>query len=101
LNLYMQAAGATRIRQQYPERDVVMLCGSEDKDPADPILEVTCAAMLQGSQRLERAQIYSNYLNWYYGRPVHQLVLVQGVGHNGSAMLSSIEGLDVIFHFNR
>ena len=97
LNLYLTSTGATRIQEQYEKRDVVYLLGAEDSDPLDPILDVTCQAMLQGGNRLERGLIYFNYLEEYYGQAVHRLVLVAGVDHNGRGIITSAEARELVF----
>ncbi len=91
---------SNRIRSQYKYRNVLYLVGSNDTDPKDPTLSVTCQSILQGSQRLERANIYYEYLKHYYGLQImsnHRYVIVQGVGHNGRDLMTSEKALEFIF----
>jgi hypothetical protein len=58
--------------------------------------------MLQGSQRLERATIFYNYIQHYFGstiRSKHTLVVVQGVGHSG-LLYTSACGLRYLFDYD-
>ncbi len=96
LNYYMGRVGATRIRLQMEQRDIVYLLGSEDTE-IDENLEITCEAMLQGENRLRRGQIYFNHIAEYYGYQPHLLVIAQGIGHNGYGILNSPEGVQTIF----
>jgi len=89
-----------RIRSQYKYRNVLYLVGSNDTDTNDPTLSTTCQSNLQGSQRLERANIFYNYLKHYYGPQImsnHRYVIVQGVGHNGRDLMTSEKALEFIF----
>ena len=88
------------IRLQYKERNVLYLVGSEDNNPDDPFLSTTCYSMLQGTNRLERAQIYFEYLKYYYGTQItnkHMFKIVQNVGHWGRGLITSEEGVAFIF----
>ena len=104
LNPYMQAVGADQISSQYAQRQVIYLLGEADNDPTPDegdVLDQSCAANLQGSQRLERGTIYFNYINHFYGVPViqgrHTIVTVPGVGHSANGMFNSPQGITAIF----
>ena len=64
LNSYMALSGSALIKNQYPEREVIYLLGNEDNDPNDSDLDKTCPAVFQGIHRLERGQIYYNYIQY-------------------------------------
>ncbi len=102
LNSYMSSVGATQIRAQYPGRNVIYLLGEEDTNPNDPWLDVSCAAMLQGSQRLERGIIYFNFLKYYFGNTIfatQELAIIPGVGHSHSGIYLSDCGLYYLFDY--
>lgn len=69
-------------------------------------VDTRCAAMLQGPWREYRATHYVAYLTKFYGQNTHWLVswitnqnfnLVPGVGHDGTGMLTSSEGIQAIY----
>ena len=100
MNSYMAAVGAAQIRAQYPQRTLVYLLGSEDNDPASPLLDTNCAAMLQGSNRLERGMVYYSYLQHYFGEQAlatHEMAYVLDVGHSSSEMFQSGAGVKALF----
>jgi len=72
----------------YADRDVIYLLGELDIF-TDANLDTTCPAAAQGPHRLARGQGFYAHLETYFGRQVHRLVIVPGVGHSGSAMLEA------------
>jgi len=106
-NLYAYHAqngiDAERIRTQYQYRNVLYLVGSKDNDPndtANTLLDTSCKAIFQGSQRLERATVFYEYLKHYYGLQIvnnQEFKVVQGVGHVGRDLMTSEEALKFIF----
>ena len=94
---------AGKIRAQYQYRNVLYLVGSKDNDPNDSdktLLSKGGEAMLQGSQRLERATIFYEYLKHYYGSRImnnQDFKVVQGVGHGVKKLMISKEALNFIF----
>jgi hypothetical protein len=98
LNRYMSASGADRIRQTYPQKEVVYLLGGEDTRKEH--LEQTPNAMLQGANRLERGQIYYHYLVHYFGEAItanHKIAIVPCVGHDNAAIFNSETGVKYLF----
>jgi hypothetical protein len=102
LNDYMSQAGADTILAQYGERQVVYLNGELDNDPNDPVLDRSCAAMLEGANRFERGATFYEYLQKpdLYGpdivqRHVHETV--PGVGHDSPRMYTSSSSLRWLF----
>jgi hypothetical protein len=98
---YLDATGATQIRKQYAERDVVYLLGGADTTTTDGDLDISCEAMLQGGHRFERGTVFYNYLQYYYGGTIlqrHSKVIVDGVGHDNYDMFNSANGVDAIMN---
>lgn len=97
LNPYMASVGAARIRAQYSQREVIYLIGSEDT--AQGLTD--CGAMIQGDGRLQRANIFYNYLQHYFGPGIvahHKLVVVEGVGHSYD-LFASAQGLQCLLDY--
>ncbi|MFZ6023234.1 MAG: hypothetical protein ACOYVG_02125 [Bacteroidota bacterium] len=92
LNLYASETGVEKIRNQFLQRDVVYLLGGNDTDTKDPQLDTTCAAQLQGINRLERGRLFYEYLKNYAGKKVrfnHKIFIVNNVGHDHNKMINS------------
>ena len=90
--------GKATMLAQYPGRKVVYLMGDQDTGTSN--LDISDIAMLQGSNRYQRAQIYYAHLRDHYGDaalPRHRFVSVPGVGHSGFGMITSPNGL--LHHF--
>ncbi len=84
LNSYMIAG----VAPDYPDRDVIYLLGSEDTK-IDQYLDTSCEANRQGLNRYDRGLGFYQHLARRYGRPVHRLSIVQGVGHSPSKMINA------------
>lgn len=97
LNPYMANVGAAQIPGRYLGRDLLYLLGEDDIDQAGDSLDLTCPAMLQGAQRLERGTIFYNYLAYYIGSAIHDKVIVPGVAHDSDAIFNSDEGVQAMF----
>lgn len=95
--------GAARL----PSVDVTYLQGTkdvcnEDGTCAAPVcpsggLDRSCAAMLQGPERLWRGRRYKAALDAHYGRPVNALVEMPGVAHDAFEVVRSPEFLAAAF----
>lgn len=95
VNAYMQSAGLEQLGNVYASRRITYLLGEADNDPEANRLDRSCAALAQGEHRLERGQIYVEYLSFRFGPEIadrHTLVLIPGVGHNAMRMFSSRAG---------
>jgi hypothetical protein len=82
-------------REQYKNANVTYLVGSRDNNPNHRTLDKKIAAKLQGETRLQRAKIYYNYLQFYFGKSItlkQKLYIIEGVGHSGKKLISSSEG---------
>jgi hypothetical protein len=53
--------------------------------------------MLEGPNRRTRGLQYMDYLREIYGNHTHVLHVIDGVGHNATAMFSSTVGLLELF----
>jgi hypothetical protein len=100
LSDYALATGADRIRKNMLTRDIVILLGGDDTDDADRDLDVTCAAELQGNERLSRGLNFFNYLSSFaeYGQKKNCNV-IRRVRHNGKEILNSDEGKKWLFEW--
>lgn len=99
-NLPAFADGQTpaRLEENYVKRDIVYLLGQQDIDPEQPALDKSCEAQTQGPYRLLRGHFFFDYLTRRHPQGLNQrLIEVPGVGHNGDGMLTSPEGLKVLF----
>lgn len=88
----MAAIGASTLRSRYEAAHVHYLLGASDTDPNDSNLDVRAPAMLQGSHRLERGQLFFSYLGFTFGASAyerHVLTVVPGVGHSARSMFGS------------
>ncbi|MCK6371752.1 MAG: hypothetical protein L6Q83_10610 [Gammaproteobacteria bacterium] len=84
LNDYMQVG----VAPDYANRKVIYMLGDRDT-VIDSDLDTTCLANRQGRHRYERGLKFYEHLAQHYGRPVHQRVIVNGVGHSPSQMLKA------------
>jgi hypothetical protein len=106
LNEYMSTTGVGQIISQYPKREVIYMLGSNDNDPNDidnTDLDTSCAAMFQGAHRLERGQIYHNYILHFFQRQTvgnHRMVVIPNVAHSANGMFNSECGVRYLFDYN-
>lgn len=96
-NPYVAATPPEDLRAAYRARRVVYLLGQEDDDPADPDLDLSCAAMLQGAHRLERGLRFQQHLEHHFGAPTHEVIVLPGVGHNYYDVYRSSAVRDLFF----
>ena len=96
-NPYVAATPPAELRASYYVRRVVYILGEEDDDPNSIELDVSCAAMLQGTHRLERGLRFLQHLEHHYGAPVHEALLVPGVGHTASGIYHSLAVRELFF----
>ena len=98
LNDYMSIMGTDSIRQRYSRRKIKYLIGTNDTGGTQD-----CQSMVQGSNRFERAIIYFNYIQNYFGSQItdnHKLALVSEIGHNYDGIFSSECGENAIFNID-
>lgn len=87
--------------EQYLRRDVSIVLGTEDRDPAALLLEVSPAAMAQGANRLDRGGYYYDHVQEMAreaGLPSrHQLARLPGVGHDARDVMTSPQTINLMF----
>jgi hypothetical protein len=87
--------------EQYLGRDVNIVLGAEDSNPAALLLQVGPAAMAQGSNRLERGVYYHEHIQEMAREADlpsrHQLVRLAGVGHDARDVITSPQAIDLMF----
>ncbi|MHC4289709.1 MAG: hypothetical protein ACYSO4_00200 [Planctomycetota bacterium] len=94
---------ANWIIEHYPQKNILYLVGSNDKDSEDSSLDKSTGAMLQGSNRLVRARLYYNYLKHFFGNEIkkHQkFYIVKNMGHWGQGLMASPACLKFVFEQN-
>lgn len=93
------AAGQTReaLAVRYAGRDVRLLLGAEDTDPAHPALDTACEARCQGPHRRARGEAFHAALLRRFPHTPHRLQVVPGVGHSGSEIFTSAQGTEALF----
>lgn len=95
-NDYMRGLSDDTIRARYARRRVTYLLGAHDTRH-DSMLDVTCAARLEGDNRLQRGTLYYRYMRTYFPRARHDRVVVPGAGHSAHDMYDSAQGRAVLF----
>ena len=98
LPAYAGAAPATALARAYVARDVTILLGGLDDDPALAVLDKSCAAEAQGPTHLARGRAFVRLLRTRYaGAPHQRLHEIAGVGHDAAGMLTSACALAAIY----
>jgi len=90
-NEYLAQSSTDLITARYATRVVTYVAGALDTDPQDPTMDRSCAARLQGVDRLTRARNYVASLTAIFGPGVlerHRLIEIPGIGHDGGAILN-------------
>jgi hypothetical protein len=86
--------------ERYLRRDVTILLGEQDHDPAALLLEVNPPAMAQGANRLERGVHYHEHVRTLAaeaGLPArHRLIRLPGVGHDAADVLAAAQARDIL-----
>lgn len=102
LNGYMSEIDSLKLVQNYQSRNVLYLLGEFDDNPDSSSLDTYCAAMLQGEHRLQRGEIYYNYVNNFFGASNlanHHKEIVAGVGHSARMMFNSDCSISFLYDF--
>lgn len=95
---YARRVGASEMRLRYPERKVVYLVGNRIVN--DPYLDQSCAARLQGKDRLARGQNYARHLMQSFGDVVsanQTFVFVPQAGYDPVSLYGSYCGMETLF----
>ena len=83
------------IRSHIGSRDVVVAVG--DQDTGSSLLDVSCAANLQGQHRYQRGLTLAAYMDWAFPGNGHHLHVVPGVAHSSRGIYTSAVGKEVLF----
>ncbi|MEM6689793.1 MAG: hypothetical protein AAF664_10225 [Planctomycetota bacterium] len=97
---YFAAQDATKIATSYAKKRVFYVVGQNYADPHDRSLGKSCGAMMQGSHRLQRMQVYQAFLEFKFGKSInryHKFAVVPKVGHYGLGTMTSTAGLRALF----
>jgi pimeloyl-ACP methyl ester carboxylesterase len=84
------------VLKNFATRDVTLLLGTRDKK-SDGILDQSCAAQTQGSNRFDRGQRFLAAVARNGLAPRLKYAIVPGVGHDEKSMLFSIQARQAIF----
>lgn len=98
LNPYMASVGPRQLTERFLAQNTTYLLGEKDSDPRSLSLDKTCAAMVQGLNRLDRGERYYAYLKQVFGSRLHHtLRRVPDVDHDPVAMFTSDIGRQTLF----
>jgi pimeloyl-ACP methyl ester carboxylesterase len=96
LNSYMRGVGEEKLRAQLQTRPTYYLAGGEDTRGGSS-LDTSCAARLQGPNRLARFANYRDYTRLFPHWTGAAFIVVPGVGHDGGRMLGSEAARRIMF----
>jgi hypothetical protein len=87
--------------ERYLARDVTIVLGSEDRDSAALLLEVSAAAMAQGANRLERGINYDRHVHRLSSAAGlatrHRIIQLDGIGHAARDVLAAPQTREIMF----
>jgi pimeloyl-ACP methyl ester carboxylesterase len=91
-----------QMEADYAKRDVTYLLGTDDTDPHEKDLDVSCAGEAQGPTRFSRGQAYYTYLHNRNSSDWNQRMwFVPGVAHSAHKMFTSQCGVYALFENGR
>ncbi len=99
LNEYGRRAGVNAVKLGYVSRAVIYLVG-EQAALGDRMPDGSCAALLEGPDRVSRAMNYNLYLNMIFGEAAHKLqkfITIPKAGYDPAALFGSRCGLSALF----
>lgn len=95
--VYTDGMTQEALTQQQVSRNTVYLLGTNDTQTSGTLNTSDCAAVLLGSNRLERGRnIFRYFETFYAAENDHQKIEVEGVGHDAGAMFNSSEFKDLL-----
>jgi len=102
LNNYARRAGASEMRLHFSGRSVIYLLGGQaDRNQAAPgtWLDESCAALLEGPDRMSRAANYSTYMGIVFGdeAKTQKFTMVPEAGYNAAEIFASRCGTSALF----
>ena len=90
---YGQGHDGEQLFKRYAARDVIYLVGAQDNNPNHRVLDKSCGAALQGTDRLDRQRNYLRYEQFLarkWRTPVkREHVEVPGTGHEAAGIFES------------
>ena len=86
---YLDGMTQEDLLQQQISRNTVYLLGTDDTETEGTLNTTDCAAILLGSNRLERGRNIFNYFETFYVDNNQEKIEVEGVGHDAAAMFNS------------
>ena len=86
---YVDSMTPEDLFQQQISRNTIYLLGTDDIQTEGTLNTTDCAAVLLGSNRLERGRNIFNYFETFYPDNNHEKIEVEGVGHDADAMFNS------------
>lgn len=93
---YVDGMTQEELLQQQISRNTIYLLGTDDTQTEGTLNTTDCAAVLLGSNRLERGRNIFNYFETFYPDNNQQKIEVEDIGHNANAMFNSIEFKDLL-----
>lgn len=100
MNPYMAVISPEKLAVNYASRRVDYIVGADDDARASVHLMNGCGAMLQGSHRRDRMEIYMAYLPFRFGGNVlerHRMYIIPGVGHSTRPVFDNPIGEELLF----
>ncbi|MDE2428731.1 MAG: hypothetical protein KGM99_08390 [Burkholderiales bacterium] len=97
---YAKNLSGMQLFQRAAARKIIYLAGTKDNNPAHRLLDKSCAAEAQGSNRLERALAYWHYEISLAGQSrsiQHQYFEVNGVAHQQEKMFNAVCAAKALF----
>jgi|GEM_PF-3811689 len=82
MNPYYNLAGESYISSRYALKEVYYIAGRTNTASDDAGFDSSCSANLQGENRMSRAENFKSYTDYYGGTEIHNLILVDEVGHD-------------------
>jgi pimeloyl-ACP methyl ester carboxylesterase len=99
--VYGRGLNGEQLFRRYAARNVTYLVGAEDNDPNHPLLDKSCGARLEGTDRANRHENYLRYeqfLSDKWGVPVkREHAQVPGAGHEADEVFGSNIAAEKVF----
>lgn len=94
LNPYMAKGDVAAMVKRYVDRDVTYFLGEDDvlED-----IDQSCAARLQGRNRLQRGRKIKQFMDFEFPNNLHKIITVPNVGHTQWGMYTSSIASDLLF----
>ena len=93
---YVDGMTMEDLLQQQISRNTIYLLGTDDTQTDGTLNTTDCAAILLGSNRLERGRNIFTYFETFYPDNNQEKIEVPNIGHDGDAMFNSDEFKDLL-----